>query len=68
MKRRDFFKTTLAASTALSIAPMLRGNTPAPAPAAVIGGGIVYALFGSYVSVFAYEIILILIAGGFASK
>ena len=39
MKRRDFFKTTLAASTALSIAPMLRGNTPAPAPAAVIGGG-----------------------------
>ena len=35
---------------------------------AVIGGGIVYALFGSYVSVFAYEIILILIAGGFASK
>jgi hypothetical protein len=35
---------------------------------AVIGGGIVYALFHSYVSVFAYEIILILIAGGFASK
>ena len=35
---------------------------------AVIGGGIVYALFGSYVSVFAYEIILILIAGGFATK
>ena len=35
---------------------------------AVIGGGIVYALFHSYVSVFAYEIILILIAGGFATK
>lgn len=35
---------------------------------AVIGGGIVYALFGSYVSVFAYEIILLLFAGGFASK
>jgi hypothetical protein len=35
---------------------------------AVIGGGIVYALFGSYVSVFVYEIILILFAGGFASK
>jgi hypothetical protein len=34
----------------------------------VIGGGIVYALFGSYVSVFAYEIILLLVAGGFASK
>ena len=35
---------------------------------AVIGGGIVYALFGSYVSVFAYEIILLLVAGGFVSK
>jgi zinc transporter ZupT len=35
---------------------------------AVIGGGIVYALFGSYVSVFAYEIILLFVAGGFASK
>jgi len=35
---------------------------------AVIGGGIVYALFGSYVSVFAYEIILLIVAGGFASK
>jgi len=34
----------------------------------VIGGGIVYALFGSYVSVFAYEIILLLVAIGFASK
>ena len=34
----------------------------------IIGGGIVYALFGSYVSVFAYEIILLLVAGGFASK
>jgi hypothetical protein len=35
---------------------------------AVIGGGIVYALFGSYVSVFAYEIILLFVAGGLASK
>jgi hypothetical protein len=35
---------------------------------AVIGGGIVYALFGSYVSVFTYEIILLIVAGGFASK
>ena len=34
----------------------------------VIGGGIVYALFGSYVSVFTYEIILLIVAGGFASK
>ncbi|GMQ79664.1 MAG: hypothetical protein BMS9Abin03_091 [Thermodesulfobacteriota bacterium] len=35
---------------------------------AIIGGGIVYALFGSYISVFAYEIILLIVAGGFASK
>jgi len=35
---------------------------------AIIGGGIVYALFGNYVGVFAYEILLILVAGGFASK
>ena len=35
---------------------------------AVIGGGIVYSLFGSYVSVFAYEIILLFVAGGLVSK
>jgi hypothetical protein len=35
---------------------------------AVIGGGIVYALFHSYVSVFAYELCLLVVAGGFASK
>jgi hypothetical protein len=35
---------------------------------AIIGGGIVYALFGNYVAVFAYEILLILVAVGFASK
>ncbi|MEJ2658023.1 MAG: hypothetical protein P8012_12665 [Desulfobacterales bacterium] len=35
---------------------------------AVIGGGIVYALFGNYVSVFAYEILLLFAAIGFASK
>jgi len=35
---------------------------------AVIGGGIVYSLFHSYVSVFTYEIILLLVAGGFVSK
>ena len=35
---------------------------------AVIGGGIVYALFHNYVSVFAYEIIVLLAAIGFASK
>jgi hypothetical protein len=36
---------------------------------AIIGGGIVYALTGqNYVAVFAYEIILIFIAIGFAGK
>ena len=35
---------------------------------AIIGGGIVYAVFGSYVPVLVYEVILLLVAGGFASK
>jgi hypothetical protein len=35
---------------------------------AVIGGGIVYALFDSYVSVFVYETLLLFVAGGFASR
>jgi hypothetical protein len=36
---------------------------------AIIGGGILYALTGqNYVSVFAYEILLIFIAIGFAGK
>jgi len=35
---------------------------------AIIGGGIVYALFHSYVPVFIYEILLLFVAGAFASK
>ena len=35
---------------------------------AIIGGGILYWLFHSYVPVFVYEILLILVAGGFAGK
>ena len=35
---------------------------------AIIGGGIVYAIFGSYTPVFVYELILLFIAGGFFSK
>jgi hypothetical protein len=35
---------------------------------AIIGGGIIYAIFGNYVPVFVYEILLILVAGGLASK
>ena len=35
---------------------------------AIIGGGIIYWLFGNYVSVFAYEILLLFTAVGFAAK
>jgi zinc transporter ZupT len=35
---------------------------------AIIGGGIVYALFGSYVPVFVYEVFLLFVAGAFVSK
>jgi hypothetical protein len=35
---------------------------------AIIGGGIVYALFGSYVPVAVFEGLLILFAGGLISK
>ncbi len=35
---------------------------------AVIGGGIIYWLFGNYVSVFAYETLLLFMAAGFAAK
>ena len=35
---------------------------------AIIGGGIVYALFGNYVAVFAYELLLIFVAVGLASR
>jgi hypothetical protein len=35
---------------------------------AIIGGGIVYAVFGSYVPVFIYEVILLLVVGAFFSK
>ena len=35
---------------------------------AIVGGGIVYALFNNYVAVFAYEVVLLFVAGGFASK
>ena len=36
MKRRDFVKTTLAASTALSLSPLIRGAGPAAAPKATV--------------------------------
>ncbi|MEN8246796.1 MAG: hypothetical protein ABFS43_18060 [Thermodesulfobacteriota bacterium] len=35
---------------------------------AIIGGGIMYALFGSYVPVFIWEILLVFIAGIYVSR
>lgn len=35
---------------------------------AIIGGGIVYAVFGGYPAVIIYEILLLSVAGGFFSK
>lgn len=35
---------------------------------AIIGGGIVYAIFGSYTPMWIYEILLILIAGVLVSR
>lgn len=35
---------------------------------AIIGGGIIYAIFGSFTPVFVYEALLLLFAGGFFSK
>jgi hypothetical protein len=35
---------------------------------AIIGGGIIYSFVGSYVPVFVYVTILILVAGGLVSK
>lgn len=35
---------------------------------AIVGGGIVYAIFGSYPPVFIYETLLILVAGGIIRK
>ena len=35
---------------------------------AIIGGGIVYAIFGNYIPVFIYEMLILFVAGGFVSK
>jgi hypothetical protein len=35
---------------------------------AIIGGGIVYAIFGSYIPLIVYEVILLGAAGAFISK
>ncbi len=35
---------------------------------AIIGGGIVYAIFGSYIPMFIYELILIMAAGALVSR
>jgi zinc transporter ZupT len=35
---------------------------------AIIGGGIIYAIFGSYIPMWIYQIILLFFAGAFVSK
>jgi hypothetical protein len=35
---------------------------------AIVGGGIIFAIFGSYTPMFIYEALLILLAGGFISN
>jgi hypothetical protein len=35
---------------------------------AIVGGGIIFALFDNYVAVGVYELVLLFIAGGFASR
>ncbi len=35
---------------------------------AIIGGGIVYAIFGSYTPMIIYEVLLVLFAGALVSK
>ena len=35
---------------------------------AIVGGGILYAIFGSYLPVFVYELLLIFLAGAFVSR
>jgi hypothetical protein len=35
---------------------------------AIIGGGIFYAIFNNYIPVFTYEMLLLLVAGGFIGK
>lgn len=35
---------------------------------AIVGGGIVYALFGGYIAVLIYEILLLFVAGAFVSR
>ena len=35
---------------------------------AIVGGGIMYGIFGSYVPVFVFETLLVLVAGGFISR
>ena len=35
---------------------------------AIIGGGVLYAIFGSYVPVFVYEVLLLAFAGGLVSR
>ena len=35
---------------------------------AIVGGGILYAVFGNYMSVFIYEVLLVFAAGSYISR
>ena len=35
---------------------------------AIVGGGILYGMFGSYIPVFIYETLLVALAGGLVSR
>jgi len=35
---------------------------------AIVGGGIIYAIFNSYMPVFIYELLLLFVAGAFVSR
>ena len=35
---------------------------------AIIGGGIIYAMFGSYIPVFIWEVLLVFAAGAYVSR
>ncbi len=35
---------------------------------AIVGGGILYAIFGNYFPVFIYEVLLIFLAGSYVSR
>lgn len=50
-------------NTSRKLGILIFGTVPA-----IVGGGIVCAIFGSYVPVFVYEVVLLFFIGGIISK